>query len=249
VASAGHVAVALSAEQTRALLQEVPPVYHTQINDVLLTALVQSFGRWTGERALLVDLDGHGREGLFEGVDLSRTVGWFTTLFPVYLELQAEEPGGALKAIKEQLRAIPQGGIGYGVLRYLHPDPEVRTALHARLPAEVSFNLPGTMGFDALGRRALSASLRVEWPAAQPLREAPSSARGECVAGRGPAAPGVELQPAGASAGHGGAAGAVVSGGLGGPYWALLFAPRVRVTVQAAIDYPDLQEGRCDQRQ
>jgi non-ribosomal peptide synthase protein (TIGR01720 family) len=143
VASAAEVGVTLSREQTRALLQEVPPVYHTQINDVLLTALVQSFGRWTGERALLVDLEGHGREELFEGVDLSRTVGWFTTLFPVRLELETQEPGEALKSVKEQLRAIPHGGIGYGVLRYVCPDPEVRTALHAQPLAEVSFNYLG----------------------------------------------------------------------------------------------------------
>jgi non-ribosomal peptide synthase protein (TIGR01720 family) len=143
VASAAHVSVALSAEQTQALLQEVPPVYHTQINDVLLTALVQSFSRWTGQPALLVDLEGHGREELFEGVDLARTVGWFTTLFPVRLELETPEPGEALKAVKEQLRAIPHGGIGYGVLRYVYPDPEVHTALHARPQAEVSFNYLG----------------------------------------------------------------------------------------------------------
>jgi non-ribosomal peptide synthase protein (TIGR01720 family) len=145
VASAAHMAVALSEEQTRALLQEVPPVYHTQINDVLLTALVQSFGRWTGERALLLDLEGHGREELLEGVDLSRTVGWFTSLFPVCLELGAEPPGEALKAVKEQLRRIPNKGIGYGVLRYLHPDPEVRAVLQALPPPEISFNYLGQL--------------------------------------------------------------------------------------------------------
>jgi non-ribosomal peptide synthase protein (TIGR01720 family) len=145
VASAAEVAVALSAEQTRALLQEVPPVYHTQINDVLLTALVQSFGQWTGERALLVDLEGHGREELFEGVDLSRTVGWFTSLFPVRLTLKAEAPGKALKAVKKQLRGIPHGGIGYGVLRYLHPEAEVRAVLQALPAAEVSFNYLGQL--------------------------------------------------------------------------------------------------------
>ncbi|MGH8773229.1 MAG: condensation domain-containing protein, partial [Burkholderiales bacterium] len=72
-----------------------------------------------------------------------RTVGWFTTLFPVCLGLGVEPPGEALKSVKEQLRAIPQGGIGYGVLRYGRPDPEVRTALDALPPAEVSFNYLG----------------------------------------------------------------------------------------------------------
>ncbi|MGH2709543.1 MAG: condensation domain-containing protein, partial [Actinomycetota bacterium] len=145
VAAAAEVAVALSVEQTRALLQEVPPVYHTQINDVLLTALVQSMAPWTGERTLLLDLEGHGREELFEEVDLSRTVGWFTTLFPVRLALETQEPGEALKSVKEQLRAIPRGGIGYGVLCYMCPDPEVRSALHAQPPAEVCFNYLGQL--------------------------------------------------------------------------------------------------------
>ncbi|MGH7360682.1 MAG: condensation domain-containing protein, partial [Candidatus Methylomirabilales bacterium] len=145
VAAAAEVAVALSTEQTRALLQEVPPVYHTQINDVLLTALVQSMAPWTGERTLLLDLEGHGREELFEEVDLSRTVGWFTTLFPVPLALETQEPGEALKSVKEQLRAIPRRGIGYGVLRYLHPDPAVRAALRGLPQAEVSFNYLGQL--------------------------------------------------------------------------------------------------------
>jgi non-ribosomal peptide synthase protein (TIGR01720 family) len=92
-----------------------------------------------------LDLEGHGREELFAEVDLSRTVGWFTTLFPVRLELKTDAPGEALKAVKEQLRGLPQGGIGYGVLRYLHPDPEVRAALKALPSPELSFNYLGQL--------------------------------------------------------------------------------------------------------
>ncbi|MEO0489099.1 MAG: amino acid adenylation domain-containing protein, partial [Cyanobacteria bacterium J06659_2] len=80
IAQARTVRVVLSKAETLALLQEVPAAYRTQINDVLLTALVQATGQWTGERALFLDLEGHGREDLFEDVDLSRTVGWFTTI-------------------------------------------------------------------------------------------------------------------------------------------------------------------------
>ena len=83
-------------------------------------ALAAGLWEWSGERRLLVDLEGHGREELGEEVDVSRTVGWFTTLFPVRLEIKArEQPGAALKRIKEQLRGVPQRGIGYGLLRYL----------------------------------------------------------------------------------------------------------------------------------
>ena len=120
LANADTVSVGLTKVETQALLQEVPTAYKTQINDVLLTAVVQAFGQWTGTYGLLIDLEGHGREDLFEDVDLSRTVGWFTTLFPVALSVeQSNGPGEALKTVKEQLRAIPHRGIGYGVLRYL----------------------------------------------------------------------------------------------------------------------------------
>ncbi|MBW4457215.1 MAG: amino acid adenylation domain-containing protein, partial [Nostoc indistinguendum CM1-VF10] len=144
VASAAQVSVSLSVEQTNTLLQEVPSAYNTQINDVLLTALVQSFAQWTGERSLLVNLEGHGREELFEDVDLSRTVGWFTTVFPVLLDLgEVDHPGEALKSVKEQLRRLPKRGIGHGLLRYLSQDAATRLQLQALPQAEVSFNYLG----------------------------------------------------------------------------------------------------------
>ncbi len=90
------------------------------INDVLLTALARSVESWTGNRRILINLEGHGREDLFDGVDLTRTLGWFTTIYPVQLELpESRLPQDALKAVKEQLRGVPQRGIGYGLLRYL----------------------------------------------------------------------------------------------------------------------------------
>jgi non-ribosomal peptide synthase protein (TIGR01720 family) len=140
VALARTVSISLSIEDTRALLQEVPAVYRTQINDVLLAALVQTFNQWTGEQSLLVDLEGHGREAIANNIDLSRTVGWFTSIFPVLLTLEESlEPGEALKVVKEQLRSIPNRGIGYGVLRYLSKDAQLQT-----LPqAEVRFNYLG----------------------------------------------------------------------------------------------------------
>ncbi|MEH2206526.1 MAG: amino acid adenylation domain-containing protein [Nostoc sp.] len=144
VASARTVSVSLSPEETRALLQEVPSAYKTQINDVLLTALVQVLGNWTGNNSLLLNLEGHGREDIFEDVDLSRTVGWFTTIFPVLLQMEATDNlGDSLSSIKEQLRAIPNQGIGYGLLRYLSGDAEITSVLQALPTAEVSFNYLG----------------------------------------------------------------------------------------------------------
>ncbi|MFI2608323.1 non-ribosomal peptide synthase/polyketide synthase [Kitasatospora sp. NPDC018619] len=115
---------ALGAEDTRSLLQDVPEAYRTQVNDVLLCALGRVLARWTGRDRVLVALEGHGREEAFEGVDLSRTVGWFTTMYPVALEVPREaDTGTALKAVKEGLRAVPGGGLGHGALRHLRPEP------------------------------------------------------------------------------------------------------------------------------
>ncbi|MEG4350111.1 amino acid adenylation domain-containing protein [Microcoleus sp. LAD1_D3] len=142
VASEKTVSVALSVEETKLLLEEVPAAYRTQINDVLLTALGQAFERWTGNNSLLLELEGHGREDIFDGVDLSRTIGWFTAVFPVLLNLEKPADLGAeIKSVKEQLRAVPNRGIGCGVLGYLNP--EIAKRLHKLPQAEVSFNYLG----------------------------------------------------------------------------------------------------------
>lgn len=154
VVSVRTVSVSLSVEQTGALLQKVPAVYRTEINDVLLAALVQSFTQWTKGNSLLVDLEGHGREASVlstrlanaKDIDLSRTVGWFTTIFPVLLTLEGiSQPGEALKGIKEQLRSVPNRGIGYGVLRYLSGDTSVTEQLQTLPQAEVRFNYLGQL--------------------------------------------------------------------------------------------------------
>ncbi|WP_410592315.1 non-ribosomal peptide synthase/polyketide synthase [Amycolatopsis sp. lyj-23] len=125
--SARTVTVRLDPATTDALLHQVPDVYRTQINDVLLSALGRVLARWTGRDRVLVSLEGHGREEIFDDLDLSRTVGWFTAEYPVALTLpDAGDWGPTLKAVKEQLRAIPGKGLGYGALRWLTPDSPLR---------------------------------------------------------------------------------------------------------------------------
>jgi hypothetical protein len=128
IASVRQITLRLPAEVTAPLLTTVPGVFHGRVNDVLLTALLVAVAGWRRRRAqgkgtsnaVLIDLEGHGREEqLFEGVDLTRTVGWFTSLFPVRLDagaLDLEEAleggaalGQAFKRIKEQLRRVPDG--------------------------------------------------------------------------------------------------------------------------------------------
>ncbi|MBD2535166.1 amino acid adenylation domain-containing protein, partial [Nostoc flagelliforme FACHB-838] len=143
------VSVTLDAKDTNALLKNVSQAYRTQINDVLLTALLQVLSSWSGDHYLLVDLEGHGRENLIEDIDISRTIGWFTTVFPVLLELEAADNlGEVLKSVKEQLRWIPNQGIGYGLLRYLKQDTAITEQLQNLPQAEILFNYLGQ--FDSL---------------------------------------------------------------------------------------------------
>jgi amino acid adenylation domain-containing protein/non-ribosomal peptide synthase protein (TIGR01720 family) len=144
VASTRTVSVVLGQEDTRALLQEIPEVYHTQINDVLLAALVDVLAQWSQQKTICLNLEGHGREDVLEDIDLSRTVGWFTSIFPVVLK--RDNPGHVgelLKSVKEQLRQIPHRGIGYGLLRYLSEDGKERDQLGDGLDPEVAFNYLG----------------------------------------------------------------------------------------------------------
>ncbi|MGV9931277.1 amino acid adenylation domain-containing protein [Streptomyces olivaceoviridis] len=146
---------------TAPLLTEVPAAFHAEINDVLLTGLALAVADWrrrhghTHHAQTLIELEGHGREQLGEDLDLSRTVGWFTSAFPVRLdvgavdwsELWAGGPalGAVLKRIKEQLHALPDRGVGFGLLRYLNPHAARVLARHPR--PQIGFNYMGR--FDA----------------------------------------------------------------------------------------------------
>jgi non-ribosomal peptide synthase protein (TIGR01720 family) len=141
------VSLSLTEEETDALLRKVPEAYRTQINDVLLSAVALALTRWTGAESALVDLEGHGREEIFDDVDLTRTVGWFTTVFPVLLDVPGSGgPGEVLTSVKEQLRAVPGRGLGYGLLRYLRGGDDAIAAGLVGLPqSEVSFNYLGQL--------------------------------------------------------------------------------------------------------
>ena len=143
-ASAGTVSVRLTGEETHGLIRDLPRLDRIQPQEALLTALLAAVRPWTGESRLRVELEGHGREDLWEEIDLSRTVGWFTSVFPVLLELEEPAPldRRAAQAVGRQLRRVPDRGVSYGMLRYLS-DPG--TALVSQ--PEVAFNFLGQ--FDA----------------------------------------------------------------------------------------------------
>ncbi|WP_028229693.1 non-ribosomal peptide synthetase, partial [Paraburkholderia ferrariae] len=135
------VSISLTREQTHALLHDAPSAYRTQINDLLLTALGRALCAWSGRECIRIDVEGHGREDIEDGLDVSRTVGWFTSVYPVKLE-PVGELGDAICSVKESLRAVPGRGLGYGLLRYLG-DAQTRQALARQQPSQVLFNYLG----------------------------------------------------------------------------------------------------------
>jgi len=139
-----QVAIALDTGDTRLLLQEVPAAYRAQISDVLLAALALAFARFTGTRPLWVDLEGHGRTDRFDGIDLSRTVGWFTAVYPVRLALpEAGSLGDALRTVRDTLRQVPGQGVGFGVLRYLSSSRRPRRCARCRRRGLVQLSRAG----------------------------------------------------------------------------------------------------------
>ncbi|MEV5215334.1 amino acid adenylation domain-containing protein [Streptomyces albidoflavus] len=143
VSGTREVTAGLDEETTTALLRDVPPAYRSEINDVLLAALAPVLTEWTGRGRVVIALEGHGREDLFEDEDLSRTVGWFTSYYPVALTASpAQGPGDLLRSVKEQLRAVPGRGLSYGALRYT---AGVRELAEQPLP-QLSFNYLGRFG-------------------------------------------------------------------------------------------------------
>ncbi|HYC27409.1 MAG TPA: condensation domain-containing protein, partial [Chitinophagaceae bacterium] len=132
----------LDASFTSNLLHQIPKVYHTEINDVLLAALARTIGQWSGLAEVVIGLEGHGREAVAKDIDTSRTIGWFTTLYPVKLQSGAGKgPGDHLRSVKEELRRITDKGIGYGVLKYINRHP----GLQAKANWEIAFNYLGQL--------------------------------------------------------------------------------------------------------
>ncbi|MEO1636715.1 MAG: condensation domain-containing protein, partial [Cyanobacteria bacterium J06631_9] len=128
----------LSVNATRALLTQVSAVYNTQITETLLVALSQTLTDWLQTQTVIVALESYGR--LSEKLDISRTVGWFTALYPAQLTFDnALSLGENIQAIKAQLREIPSQGLSYGLLRYLGQ----RSELELNLP--ISFNYLGQL--------------------------------------------------------------------------------------------------------
>jgi len=143
-ASARTVKAKLNEQETQVLLQDIARAYRMSASEVLLAALAQAFYDWTGEESLLIDLESHGREEILDRLSVSRTVGWFTSIYPIHLDISGVAGNlETLKSIKEQLRSVPQGGIGWGLLKRLCNEPGVAEQMKDLPQAPILFNYLG----------------------------------------------------------------------------------------------------------
>ncbi|MFQ5584010.1 MAG: condensation domain-containing protein, partial [Calditrichia bacterium] len=134
----------LTKEDTQKLLKQLPGALQTNMDEVLLGALSTTLSEWTGNNTIYIDLESHGREEIGRAIDVSRTVGWFTSIFPLRLEIN--DPANiqdSLLAVKKQFRSIPDKGIGYGLLRYLSSSKEVENQFNRRRTPQLSLNYLG----------------------------------------------------------------------------------------------------------
>jgi non-ribosomal peptide synthase protein (TIGR01720 family) len=151
-ASADRVLTNLDSATTKALLFDLPKKWSMQVHEILLAALARALARWTGHDKVLIHVEGHGRELLFDEVDLTRTIGWFTSVSPLLLNLEGTRTiAEQLMRAKKRLRSLPNGGIGYGLLRYLGPE-EIRERLRELPEAEIAVNYLGRMDLPSSGQ-------------------------------------------------------------------------------------------------
>ena len=161
VASARTVTFSLSAEDTRALLQHLPRRFRSRMDEAIISALATVLTRWTGSSRVRLAIETHGRDALTDDIGVSRTVGWFTALFPVLLELpRTDDASETLRLVRDQLRAVPRGGLDYGWLRYGSGGEQGEARWREARDPEVLFNY--------LGQFELSSSPALRYSAVDP---------------------------------------------------------------------------------
>ncbi|MFS4449732.1 condensation domain-containing protein, partial [Maribacter sp. 2307UL18-2] len=138
----------LSKSLTKQLLGEVHSAFNTQINDLLLAGFLLSVNKHYGDGGVRIDLEGHGREEIIEGLDVGRTVGWFTSIYPVVLAQSNEGLSTLIKSVKESLRLVPNNGVDYLIGKYLADD----VAMDSEESSRISFNYLGQFDSDTKGK-------------------------------------------------------------------------------------------------
>ncbi|WP_243521542.1 non-ribosomal peptide synthetase [Bacillus pseudomycoides] len=136
------VTVTLEQKFTESLLTNVHRAYRTEVNDLLLSALVLGIQKCMGINRVSVMLEGHGREDVIKHVNIARTIGWFTSIYPVIFELKNTDLSNAIKEVKETLRRVPNKGVGYSILKYLDVSKDEDKVFSGKIP-EINFNYLG----------------------------------------------------------------------------------------------------------
>lgn len=135
----------LDEEETTNLLKNINRAYNTEVNDILITALGLAVKEWTGMEKVAVNIEGHGREEIIDDININRTVGWFTSLYPLILDMQeSDNLSYLIRYIKDTIRSIPKKGVGYGIIKYL-TEKENKATLKFKLEPEISFNYFGEL--------------------------------------------------------------------------------------------------------
>ncbi|HLP48644.1 MAG TPA: condensation domain-containing protein, partial [Candidatus Kapabacteria bacterium] len=153
------VSFSLAKTASRQLLTKVNEAFGTGIDDILLTAFGLAIKKTFGNERILIAMEGHGREGIIDDIDVSRTIGWFTALYPVWLDFSygyrehecANNLSRQIKEVKESLHRITNKGIGYGILEYL-TKKELKKDIHFRLHPQIMFNYLGQFDEDLKNR-------------------------------------------------------------------------------------------------
>ncbi|HEU5227168.1 MAG TPA: amino acid adenylation domain-containing protein [Ktedonobacteraceae bacterium] len=146
IASTRTYTRSLSREETSELQEIATRLYQIPLSDIVLAMLALTFARWNKTDSVLIDAEGHGREEISEEIEVARTVGWFTSIYPLYLQLQhTDSESAALGKTRDRLCSLPQKGFNYGVLRYLLADLTLLKRFHELPSAEILFNYIGQL--------------------------------------------------------------------------------------------------------
>jgi non-ribosomal peptide synthase protein (TIGR01720 family) len=149
LSDSGTAVIRISEENTGILLKNTNSVFNSRINDILLTAVAVSIYECFGCSSIPVAMEGHGREELFQDISINRTVGWFTSMYPLILEVApaGDDPSARVERIRQITAAVPDNGVGYGILKHLSTDTALSDIRSASLP-QISFNYLGQFDTD-----------------------------------------------------------------------------------------------------
>jgi non-ribosomal peptide synthase protein (TIGR01720 family) len=143
-----EIVFSLNKEYTDKLLKEVNNTFNTNINDILITSLGLAIKQLIREDKILISLEGHGRERISDDIDISRTVGWFTSIYPFMIDMtNSDDLTYQIKLVKEDMRKIPNKGIGYGILKYLS-NGKYNDVIDFNNEPQVCFNYLGQLDQD-----------------------------------------------------------------------------------------------------